>query len=205
MSDSKRPRIHFLRTTLVGGILFLVPISLLIVVLAKPLAMAKKVVAPLAEHMPFDSLVGLETPAVLAILLMLFCCFVAGLVARTSLARNGIRKIESSILSKVPGYEFIKGATEGLLGTESKVTFPVVVLNTDEIRQIALLIETGDDGLVTIFIPEAPSPRAGGVFFVPAESITPLDVPFMSAMMCIKHFGKGSTKLRGALPLPEGS
>ncbi len=129
----------------------MVPISLLIVVLAKPMTMAKNVVAPLAEHMPFDSLVGLETPAVLAILLMLFCCFIAGLVARTSFARKGVKMIESSILSKVPGYEMIKGASEGLLGVDSEEAFPVVILNIDEIRQIALLIERGDDGLVTVF------------------------------------------------------
>ena len=39
---------HFLRTTLVGGILFLVPIVVLIIVLSKALAIAHKLVDPIA-------------------------------------------------------------------------------------------------------------------------------------------------------------
>ena len=51
---------HFLRTTLVGGILFLVPIVVLIIVLSKALAIAHKLVDPIAAP-GFQILVAQKT------------------------------------------------------------------------------------------------------------------------------------------------
>src|SRR5207247_8641502 len=81
---------HFLRTTLVGGILFLVPIVVLIIVLNKALAIAHKLVDPLAARLPFESLIGLRTPHVFAIALLVIFCFVAGLFARARLAKKDV-------------------------------------------------------------------------------------------------------------------
>jgi uncharacterized membrane protein len=59
--------LKFLRTTLVGGLLFLVPIIVLVVILGKALALAHQLVDPLAEHLPVHSVIGLRTPMLLAI------------------------------------------------------------------------------------------------------------------------------------------
>ena len=96
--------LHFFRTTLVGGILFLVPIVVLIIVLNKALAIAHKLVDPIAARLPFESLIGLCTPHVLAITLLLIFCFVAGLFARTALAKRSVNWLESAVLSNVPRY-----------------------------------------------------------------------------------------------------
>jgi len=96
--------LHFFRTTLVGGILFLVPIVVLIIVLSKALAIAHKLVDPIAARLPFESLIGLRTPHVLAITLLLIFCFVAGLFARTALAKRSVNWLESAVLSNVPRY-----------------------------------------------------------------------------------------------------
>ena len=61
-----KPLFLFLRTTLVGGLLFLMPVVALVVVLGKALAVARQVVAPLAEHLPVHSVIGLRTPMLLA-------------------------------------------------------------------------------------------------------------------------------------------
>src|SRR5439155_24568062 len=97
---------HFLRTTLVGGILFLVPIVVVLIVLNKALAIAHKLVDPLAARLPFESLIGFRTPLVLAITLLVIFCFVTGLFARTALAKRSVGWLESSVLSNVPGYQF---------------------------------------------------------------------------------------------------
>lgn len=197
MSDQSKPRVRFWRTTFIGAILFLVPISGLILILARPLEIAKKLVAPIDELLPFESVIGLETPVALALLLIIFVCFLAGLFARTRFAKAVLKKLEAAVLAKIPGYELLKGLGATLTGTEGANSYPVVILNMDGIRQIALLIEEeGDDGLVTVFVPDAPNPRSGGVFFVPAELITPTDVPLTSAIKCMINLGAGSPELR---------
>jgi uncharacterized membrane protein len=60
--------IQFLRTTVIGGLLFLVPIVVLAVVLKNAFILAHKVVEPLAANLHID--LGLHTPRLLAIALM---------------------------------------------------------------------------------------------------------------------------------------
>ena len=140
MSDQSKPRVRFWRTTFIGAILFLVPISGLILILARPLEIAKKLVAPIDELLPFESVIGLETPVALALLLIIFVCFLAGLFARTRFAKAVLKKLEAAVLAKIPGYELLKGLGATLTGTEGANSYPVVILNMDGNRQIAMLI-----------------------------------------------------------------
>lgn len=210
MNDPTKPKVRFLKTTLIGGLLFLVPLGVLIIAIAKPLVLAQKVVEPLTDKLPFESFIGLETPILAALILLILCCFLIGLYARTPFAKKTVKKAETAILSKIPGYGILKGMSEDMVGLEgdSASPYPVVILTMDEVGQIALLIEEGDDDLVTVFVPDAPSPRSGGVFFVKRELITPVDMPLHDAMKCLKDFGKGTAEFRRLLlgrPKPDTS
>src|ERR1039458_4612016 len=94
--------LQFLRTTLVGGLLFLVPIVVLVIALGKALAVVHKIVDPLAEHLLVHSIIGLRTPMLLALGVIVAFCFLAGFFARTVLAQKLVRRLESSLLSNVP-------------------------------------------------------------------------------------------------------
>ena len=107
--------LQFTRTTLVGGILFLLPIIVVVVIVGKALAIADKIVAPLAAHLPVESAFGFETPKLLAIALVILFCFLAGFFARTALAQKAIAWLETTVLSNVPGYEFIKSVSGTIL------------------------------------------------------------------------------------------
>jgi uncharacterized membrane protein len=194
------PKGGMVRAIIIGGILFLVPISVLVIVLAKPLAMAKEVVTPVTDQLPFKSLVGLEIPVLAAFILLLLVCFAAGLFARTSLVRNGIKKVEEGILSRVPGYDILMSFSESVLGKDDEDACPVVILNLDGVRQIALLIEENDDDSVTVFVPDAPSPRTGGVFVVPTSSITLSEIPLATAMSALNRFGVGAHEVMAFQP-----
>jgi uncharacterized membrane protein len=95
--------LQFLRTTLVGGLLFLVPIIVLVVILGKALAIAHKLVDPLAERLPVHSAIGLRTPMLLAVAIIVLFCFLAGGLARTALAKKLVRSLETAVLADVPG------------------------------------------------------------------------------------------------------
>jgi hypothetical protein len=73
--------LHCTRMSLVGGVLFLVPILVLAVILGKAFGIAHKIVMPLAAHLPIESVLGLETPRVLASALLLLFCFLTGVPA----------------------------------------------------------------------------------------------------------------------------
>ena len=101
---------HFVQTTVVGGVFFLAPIVVLIIILAKALAYAKKGLGAVLVYVPVasDLSAGAATTAVV--------CFLAGLVAHTVTAQRVIDALESSVLSKIPAYEYLKQESASALG-----------------------------------------------------------------------------------------
>ena len=99
-----RRMLHFIRTTLVAGVFFLVPIIVLAVIVGKALDFAHRFTDPLAARFP---VLAEHTPILLAVLLLIIVCFLLGLLARLGPARVGIAWLENTILSKLPGYAFL--------------------------------------------------------------------------------------------------
>jgi len=197
--------LQFLRTTLVGGLLFLVPIAVLAMVVGKALAVVYKVVEPLAEHLPFHSVIGLRTPVLLAVAILVGFCFLTGFFARTVLAQKLVRRLESSVLRNVPGYQLLKGMGESMLGVEKEGAYPVVLVRFDDAWQLGFQIETLENGLVAVFIPDAPNPQSGSVHLLTPDRVTPANIPPAAALKCLQRLGAGSRTLLGGLPLPAAA
>jgi uncharacterized membrane protein len=95
---------RFVRTTILGGVLFLTPIVVIWLILSKAYDVAGRVLQPLTALIP-ESLSSRTTiTAVLEVLLIALACFLAGPFARTVWAQRFVGELESSVLSKVPGY-----------------------------------------------------------------------------------------------------
>ena len=77
----------FLKTTFLGGVLFLVPVAVLIAILAKAFAVAQKVIVPLNNALFQGPGVHAYVADLLAFALLLVLCFLAGLAAKTAFAR----------------------------------------------------------------------------------------------------------------------
>jgi len=187
--------LKFLKTTLAGGILFLMPIIVLIVILEKALELARKIVVPLAAQIPIKSLIGLETPKLLALALVLFFCALAGLLARTALARRLTNRLESEVLANLPGYEFIKAMLASTVGVESEQAREVVLARIEDAWQIAFLIERLENDHVAVFVPGAPNPQSGAVYFMTTDRIKPTNLPPARALKCLRRVGVGANQL----------
>jgi uncharacterized membrane protein len=200
-----------LRTTLVGGVLFLAPIVVVLAILEKALHLAHKLVAPLAVRIPVESVIGLRTPMLLACAMIVLFCFLAGLLARTGFAQGIVNWLESKVLFNLPGYEFFKGISESMLGVDKPVSQQVVFAHLEDAWQIGFLIERLDNGLLAVFIPDAPNPHSGAVCFLVPDQVTPADVPSHAMLKCLKRLGAGSNALvgtlvvEGAIPKPVSS
>ena len=187
--------LQFLRTTLVGGLLFLVPIVVLVIVVGKALAVVHKVVDPLAEHLPVHSIIGLRTPMLLAIGVIVVFCFLAGLFARSAVAKGLVSRLESAVLSSVPGYEFLKSMGESILGVEKDGAYSVVLARFDDALQIGFRIEVLENGLVVVFVPGVPNANSGDVYLMTPDRVTPAKVPPGATLKCLKRLGAGSNAL----------
>ena len=188
--------------TVVGGVLFLIPFIVLIIILGKAIQILRVITVPLAELLPVESLIGLETPRILAVCVLILLCFFTGFFAKTPLAKKLVRWLETVFLSNLPGYSFLKNLGEEAAGTAPAQRQQAVIVKFDDASQIGFLVERISDGRAVVFIPNAPSPWTGGVFIFDEERVKPLNVPSTSAIKSLQKLGEGTGELvKGNLEL----
>jgi uncharacterized membrane protein len=189
---------RFVGTTILGGVLFLTPIVVLALILNKAYEFARRGLQPVAELIPDRMASGPTANAILAILVLALVCFLAGILARTLWAKRFVDELEGSVLSKIPGYEYLKQAGTSVLGLSESAEHPVVLAWLGGAWRVGVQTEAGGD-LVAVFIPNSPNPRSGSVFLLPADKIRPADVPLASAIACLRRCGTGSASLLARL------
>jgi uncharacterized membrane protein len=187
--------VEFLKTTLLGGLLFLVPIVLLALVASTALDIVDDIVEPLAVLIPVESVGGIEVAKLLAGAAIVLFCFFAGLLGQTALAKQLVDWLESAVLSNLPGYEVIKSMGESMVGIERNQAHQAVLARIEEAWQIAFLVERIDGGYVAVFVPDAPNPWSGSVFFMTEDRIRSLDLPRAQLLKCLNRLGVGSNSL----------
>jgi uncharacterized membrane protein len=192
---------RFVRTTILGGVLFLTPIVVIWLLLSKAYSLAGRVLLPLAALIPETLAARTTITAVLEVLLIALACFLAGLFARTMRAQRIVHELEVSVLSKVPGYEYMKQAGASMLGVGETSDYPVVLANLGGAWRIAVQTDILGEGLVAIFIPNSPNPLSGGVFLVPVDRVRPAGVSLAAAMEALRRCGTGAGKLFSEPPV----
>jgi uncharacterized membrane protein len=198
---------EFLKTTIVGGIVFLVPLILLILVLRHAMTFAGKIAGPIAALFPEHKVAGVAVATIIAALVLLLLSFVAGLFARTSFGRNLARWLEDSLLGNLPQYRMVKTMAEGLAQVEDSQNLRPALVSIEGGWQLGYLLEEVHAGWVAVFLPQSPTPMSGTVMYMPAERVRLLDMPMGEAMLLVKRLGVGSAhSLRTAdlTPVPEG-
>ncbi len=198
--------VSFMRTTVLGGLLFLFPIVFVVAILAKALEVTNKLSAPLAGLLPIDSIGGLAVVKLLALVILVLICFLAGLAARTRLAGKFVKSLETNVLGRIPAYTLLKSKAESVLHPEDIGGLRPVLGRFDDSWQLAFEIERMAGGKVVVFLPGAPDPWSGSVCVMTEDRITPLDLTVKSAADIMKRLGKGSTgPLRDPLSFNKSS
>jgi uncharacterized membrane protein len=187
----------FLKATLVGGILFLIPLALVGLVLVQVLGLTRKVTDPLVARFPQHEALGLATAIVVMVAVSVLC----GLVAQTSAGKRISRWIEEKLLGGLPQYRMVKSMAEGLLTIEHADNVEVVLAQIEEAWQLAFVFERLDNGWLAVLLPQAPTPMSGTVMFLPQERVRHVDLSTIQAMQLVKRLGVGSAQALASVDL----
>ncbi len=191
---AKVNRIQLAKTTLIGGLLFLVPLVIIVAVLGKAISVMMVIAEPMADLLPIDSIGGVALANLLALLGLLVICYLAGLVARISFASKAMKAIEEKALMKIPGYVMIKAITSGLDESETQSMKPVLI-TLGTVQRIGLEIEQLEDGRSVVFMPSPPNRFSGITQIVPADQVEYLDVSVMEIMDYTEQYNRGTDAL----------
>lgn len=187
--------VTFVKTTVKGGLWFLFPFVVLVIVVGKAQEITVRFVTPLAERIPVHSILGMGLVRILAVIILLLFCFISGLFSKTEAARKIAGWLENTFLSKLPGYDFLKSIGANLLHLEKAGSHTVVLARIEDSWQIGYITEELDNGLFAVFVPDAPMPFSGGLFFMTEDRFQRLKISIPEAQQCIRRLGHGSKAL----------
>ena len=186
--------VQFLKTTLIGGIVFMVPIIIFIAIIGKAIKLTNKLAAPVSALIPVDAIGNIAVADLLALVIILLICFLAGLAAKSTLARKSVSNLESRVFSKIPVYGFVKSKIDAIVQPEKAEGMKPVLAQFDDYWQIVFEVERITGGTVAIYLPGAPDPWSGSVCFVTEDRIQPLELTLPPVLRTLRGLGKGSNE-----------
>jgi uncharacterized membrane protein len=190
---------EFIKSTLIGGLLVILPLGLVAMVVLKIVGMLKPVAAPIAERLPHV----FHFPFVIASLLLLLACFITGLLAQTQTGQSVENFFERAILNHIPGYEMVRGLTRRIGNIEESEKLAPALAELEDALVPAFVVEKHMDGRYTVFVPSAPTPAVGAIYIMAKERVHLVDAPFLKTVKCVSSWGVGSAELLKAMRAPE--
>ena len=184
-----------IKTTLIGGIAFLVPVVAVTFALGKALSGTRKLLSPLLSKLPIDSIAGFVILEFLSIVLLLIVCYCAGLLARMAIGKSISEGVEARIHAIYPRYTILKWMSRSLHGGSADENFKPVIIHFDDQDQIAIEIERCETGKVSVYFPGVPDPWSGSIAFVDAERVDRLNESVVTIFSSLKQMGVGSIAL----------
>lgn len=190
---------RFLKATVIGGLLVLVPVVVIVAIVVWVVQVALKAIEPVFEWLPDRSVAGVSLTVLFAILGLLLVCFFAGLFAETAIIRrlgNGAERLALT----VPGYALMKNVGANVVGIEGKHPARTVLVRFTASWQLGFLMETLVDGRQVVFVPGVPRALVGTLHIVEADRVQFLAMSVSTALDVLARLGVGLRELQSKEP-----
>ena len=199
MSHNRSSLFDAVKTTVVGGAVFLIPGFLAVWVLVKIFALLKQLANSLGPKLGIATVLGGVVLDVVVIAAVVAICFLAGLIAQRATAQRMRNKVDNVLLGSFPGYAFVKGLAENIQQSEAAASsFIPVLVTMDDCSQVAFETDRIEGGAVAVYLPGAPNPWSGNVIFVRPDQVKTLPVSVPEALKILRTLGRGSEALTAA-------
>ncbi|MGC1862105.1 MAG: hypothetical protein WA733_13530 [Methylocystis sp.] len=148
-----KPIVEFLKSTILGGLLVLLPQLLSWSLLAKAFDIIVKMATPVVHLLPRSILVEAPRLKELAtVVALVTASFIFGMLLRAAFFRNVINLMETRTLGRLPVYAALKGLVSEAFQPEASGGFkPAMLLLAEGMQRPAYVIEDHGDGNLTVF------------------------------------------------------
>ena len=183
-----------LKSTLLGGLIVVLPAWLAVLLVLKALAHLQIFVKPIGSHLPRAN----AHRKIITILVLFALCFLVAVAIRTAIGPRAKRLAEQAVLEKIPGYTTLRGFAAQLTDQNLSASFQPALVEIEEALVPGFIVEQHSGNRSTVFIPSVPTPKAEALYIVDNNRVHPLDVSAVSVMQCIAKWGGGSDNLVAA-------
>ncbi|MFO7668249.1 MAG: DUF502 domain-containing protein [Bacteroidales bacterium] len=189
---------NFLRTTLIGGMVALAPLTLIIILFKWAITVIGRNLTPLVNTILQDSVPNPFFKFALYLITfsaILIFFFIIGLIVRSRLYRF-MSRIEDRYLLKIPGYKLAKETVQQFFGKNRSFFREVVLVDIYSTGVLMTGFITDDQGeIITVFVPTGPNPTSGNIFHLHKERVMKTGASVDSGMKSIISCGAGSGEL----------
>lgn len=185
----------FLKTTFLGGVLFLLPLALLIFLASQAYQIITRVTEPILRLIPNNMIEGMVLRQFIVVLTLILICFLAGFVAKSVFGNRFFEFLESK-LRELPGYSLVKARLTGSIGSNlDKESFKPVLVILESKEQIGFEVERIAPNRVVLFLPGSPDPWTGEVIIVEADQVKPLNADMHETLKVFNNLGRGASEV----------
>ncbi len=188
---------RFLTTTLLGGLLVVLPIGLFLAFMRFLWIQVSNLIMPIVKLLKFENITNDFVIRLIAFAIVIAACFFIGLFVRTRIGKGIWRYFDSNVLEKLPFYKTIKDTVGTLFSSRGKSFKKVVLVEVMNTQMTGFVTDEHENGIITVFVPTAPNPTNGFIFHLPESKLTFLDINPEDAMRTVIGVGTGSSILFG--------
>jgi uncharacterized membrane protein len=189
---------RFLRTTLIGGVVALAPLTLIILLFRWVINLIGRSLTPLVNTIlqdPDPNPYVKFAIYVLTFSAILLFFFIIGLAVRTRLSRF-INRFEDRYLQKIPGYKLAKETVKQFFGKNRSFFKEVVLVDIFNSGVLMTGFITDDQGdIISVFVPTGPNPTSGNIYHLQKERVFRTTASVDVGMKTIISCGAGSAEV----------
>lgn len=196
-SQEEKSKKNYVFTTLIQGFVFLLPLTIILVLLSVLFSFVFKIVAPLSALLDNGGTVPDWVINFISVGILVMFFFLFGLMLKNNMGKGYFTIFEKRYLTKIPLYNLVHKIVYQFTGLEDLPFSQVVLIDPFKTGTFMTGFVTTkiNENLYTIFVPTAPNPMNGNIYHVPKESIQFLTVSTQDAMRTIMGLGTGSSCL----------
>ena len=208
MSSIRQRNANFIRKSLVGGLVVLLPLAIIGFFFRWIYRIVTDITSPVSAIL----IRAFEWPEVVADFIgaavLVLICFVVGNLVTTRLGGWAWHRMEERVMAWLPGYRSVREVIAQVLGGKEDSPFArgevarVWLYGRDiDVSVLGLLTSDHPDGRVAVFVPTGPNPTSGFIYLVNRDVITLCpEIRVEQMMKVVVACGAGTGQLFEVLP-----
>ncbi len=163
-----------IRDIFVAGLIFLLPLVVLIVLLTKIFQYLTGFTTRIAALFGLKSFIGISGGTIISAISLIIFCMLCGYLVRVSFFKSVSRWLDKKMMAHIPGYSVYREMALSKLEPKDEVLpyESAAWINVNEVQQPGFLMETMPDGRLVVFMPVAGNTKEGTVWVLPADKVT---------------------------------
>ncbi|MEJ2006188.1 MAG: hypothetical protein P8X57_14765, partial [Cyclobacteriaceae bacterium] len=178
------------RHILAGGVLFMIPVTILIILVGKILELLRPLSERIEPIFGSHAVLGITSVTIIGIVLMILFCYLAGILLQKGIINFWGPKMELTLFRLFPSLQIMKFMMLPEEDLNDLAWRPILHQENNEYR-IAFITDESQPDYYAIFIPDAPRMDAGEIRYIPKEGLKLKEISRKEAFSAIYNYGQG--------------